>query len=162
MNQSKMRRLLLVACALGGALVAALFANRPAVALESDLKFINHPAAFCNHNGLSPNGAVGLGNWSGANKSAYCPFITDTLRNVENPSVVVWGAVSCTLRQLSNTGTTYWSYNPTTTYHETGYDRIVWGGQYSVADSGVALECVLPHNTTIQSYWAGIYSWDHD
>ncbi len=101
--------------------------------------------AQCNHDGLQPNHAAGLGNWTGTTKYAFCDIEHGDGLNVDWVKVDKTGPMTCVMKDMYWDGSTYWLQTHFSVENYTTYERIVFsqsGGAYPKA-----LECQVPNGT---------------
>lgn len=132
---------------------------------EWDYHYLSYPAAFCNHDGLQPNMAAGLGNWTGSIKRAFCPVLKAWGEfQIRVPAVTKSGNVTCDLRVQNADGLSWSTYFPKQTRHFQNYDFVEWDHvpHNGLDGSGIAFECqVAGDGSRIQSYGAGQKWWDN-
>jgi hypothetical protein len=126
---------------------------------ENDGHFLRFPAAYCNHNGLQPNAAAGLGNWTGSSKNAYCPLLTDVSRQIQHVQIYMsrtstGPGSTCFLKMVNPAGNGGWTYSHVAVNFGPTYAQMHWGGTNYWPESGAAIECTVPNGHTLQSFQA--------
>ncbi len=117
---------------------------------ESDRMRFQISASQCNHDGLQPNHAAGLGNWTGSTKWAFCGVPRGYDYAIFPTKVYKVGNVVCDMRHISNDGSWYWLTTASGTTNHGTYETINIPSVAQIHLAG-AVQCQVPNNALLNT-----------
>ncbi len=139
--------------------VATVLASGLAFAENDGIKMMLPPAQ-CNHDGLQPNHAAGLGNWTGVTRWAFCGIARSYSQSVVDVKVNKVGEVFCDMREITSDSSSYWLTTYSAIYNNGTYQTIDFPNSSQALGQASALQCEVRNNALLNSIFADLWIQD--